>query len=104
MLTRKLLSWENENELRLLIRKETQPEAKGAIIKVGGVTSVTLGVNIPNDALSFLGNTAKQLIDSNDQVKWKIMEPMEPINPYDNLQQALDTLNEYKLWRADFSG
>jgi len=104
VLTRKLLSWKNENELRLLTRKETQPEEKGAIIEVGKVASVTFGVNIPNDALSFLGNTAKQLIDSNDQFKWKIMEPMEPINPYDNLQQALDTLNEYKLWRADFSG
>lgn len=103
VLTRKLLSWKNENELRVLTCKVTQPEERGANIKVGKVTSVTFGVNILENALCFLRNNTKQLLDSIDQVQWKIKEPTEAIQSCDNLQHAFDKIHGYKLWRADFS-
>jgi len=102
VLSRKLSSWKDENELRLLTVKGTQLRENGSYIKVGQVTSVTLGINIPLQAICFLKNNVTLDIQYNNKLKWKIKELMKPVKHCCQLQNALNELEQYKHWRAGF--
>ena len=80
VLSQKLSSWKEENELRLLTQKGTQLRGNGSYIKVGQVTSVTLGINIPLKAICLLTKVIRPVMQNNSKLKWKIKEPMKPIH------------------------
>lgn len=100
ILTRKLVSWRNESELRVLIQDEDATTVAGKLKKVGQVTGVYFGINTSQKVVTWMGrlqrtNTIAQI------TCWGIISPekiKEPITG--NFDQIMEKLKKYQASRA----
>ena len=102
LLKRKLNSWKNEAELRILLKKEVFGSDLENYVNVGTIKKVILGINIGSEAVECLRHLAE--INVSTEFEWTIASPDKKELPKSvNLECIIDVLDTYNKWRENFS-
>lgn len=98
ILSRKLISWKDEDEIRLLHNYHT-PE-KGESFQLGIIRSIYIGVNIGEETLDYL--MRKKPVLQNQKISWHVVSPIDGIISFPDIDLVLTYLLEYQNHRNKF--